>query len=102
MNTSTLEILFDAMLDENMIQYEADEQKKNLELYNRLSAVGLTSEQMDIVSETISEQAYADCRAGFHAGFMAALDILSERDKTVAKAENYNPLSSFTTTSDKQ
>lgn len=102
MNTSTLEILFDAMLDANMIQYEADEQKKNLDLYNRLSTVGLTPEQMDIVSETIADQAYSDCRAGFHAGFMAALDIVNERNKAVAKAENYNPLSSFTTTSDKQ
>lgn len=97
MNSNTLDLLLSAMLDANMIQYETSEQQKNLALYNKLQSIGLTAEQLDIVSEIVSDQAYADCKAGFHAGFMAALDILGEKERAALNAKNYNPLDPFTT-----
>lgn len=76
---NTIDMIFTAMLDAGKIHRRSDEQKKNLELCNKLQSIGLTAEQIDAVSEIISDQSCADCNAGFHAGFMAALDILNER-----------------------
>lgn len=67
------------MLNADKIHRRSDEQKKNLDICNKLQSIGLTAEQIDAVSEIISDQACNDCNAGFHAGFMAALDILNEK-----------------------